>query len=165
MVSSFGVSLVLLVLTKNGFVIPTHVALLITVAVTTVCWVVTAFVGPQTDRQTLVNFYRKVRPFGPGWRRVRVEAGISEAEARATHENIPLALLGWVAGCTVVWSGLFMVGNFLYGRNSAAFVLLGTLTISGVALICVINRLWSGGGEGPPSAETSRASDTYAKRG
>jgi hypothetical protein len=164
MVSSFGVSIVLLILSKNGLVIPTHVALLIAVAVTTVCWVITAFVGPQTDRQTLVGFYRKVRPFGPGWRQIRVEAGISEAEARATHENIPLALLGWVAGCTVVWSGLFLVGNFLYGRTSAALVLLATLTISSVALVGVINRLWSGGGEGPRSGDALRSADTYAKR-
>src|SRR5580704_3500089 len=104
MVSSFGISIVLLILSKNGYVVPTPIALLITVAVTTICWVVTAFVGPETERQTLVDFYRKVKPFGPGWRRIRVEAGITEAEARATHENIPSALLGWVAGCTVVWS-------------------------------------------------------------
>jgi SSS family solute:Na+ symporter len=145
MVSSFGVSLVLLVLNKNGFPVSTHLALLITVAVTTICWVTTAFVGPQTDRQTLIDFYRKVRPFGPGWALVRREAGVSEEEARATHENIPLALLGWVAGCTVIWSGLFSVGNFLYGRYGLALALLGCLIVSGVVLVWVINRLWSGG--------------------
>ncbi len=48
---------------------------------TTVCWVITAYVGPQTDRQVLVDFYKKVRPFGPGWRRIRIEAGVSAAEA------------------------------------------------------------------------------------
>jgi hypothetical protein len=121
-------------------------------------------VGPETDQQTLVGFYRKVRPFGPGWRRVRLDAGISEAEARATHENIPLALLGWVAGCTVVWSGLFMVGNFLYGRTSTALALLGALTISGVALIAVINRLWSGGDEGSTGGDLLRTPDVVAKR-
>lgn len=144
MVSSFGVSLVLLWLNRHGSAISTQASLLITVAVTTVCWLVTAFVGPQTDQRTLVEFYRKVRPFGPGWRRVRQQAGISEPEARATHENIPLALIGWVAGCTVIWSGLFMVGNFLYGRVGLALALLAALTVSGGVLVSVINRLWSG---------------------
>lgn len=153
MVSSFAVSLVIWVLNKKGFAIPTPVALIITVVTTTVCWMITAFVGPQTDRRTLVEFYRKVRPFGPGWRQVRLEAGVSEAEAKATHENIPLALLGWVAGCTVIWSGLFMVGNFLYGRMPAAGLLLIVLIIGGVVLIGVINRLWSGG---EPKANSSR---------
>jgi Na+/proline symporter len=148
MVSSFGVSLVLFVLAKNGHELPTHIALLITVAVTTICWVATAFAGPQTDRKVLIAFYRKVKPFGPGWRQVRIEAGISETEAAATHENIPLSLLGWVAGCVVVWSGLFFVGNILYGRMSIAMVLLATLVISGCILFWVINRLWSGSGQG-----------------
>jgi len=147
MVSSFAVSLILFVLNKSGVAIPTPEALLITVAVTTFCWMLMAFVGPQTDRRTLIEFYRKVRPFGPGWRQIRIEAGVTEAEAKATHENIPLALLGWVAGCTVVWSGLFMVGNFLYGRMALAWALLAMLILGGAVLVSVINRLWSGTNE------------------
>jgi hypothetical protein len=164
MVSSFAVSLVLLILNKNGVVVSTQAGLLITVAVTTICWVVTAFVGPQTDRQTLFEFYRKVRPFGPGWRQVRLDAGVTEAEARATHENIPLALLGWVAGCTVIWSGLFMVGNFLYGRTGLALLLLGALTISGVALIGVINRLWSNDAAGDAIRASLPTSNSFVER-
>jgi Na+/proline symporter len=147
MVSSFVTSLVFFVLHKNG--ISTAVGALnldlpLTILITTVCWVLTAFLGPQTDRAILIEFYRKVRPFGPGWRRIRQEAGISEEEARATHENIPLALLGWVAGCAVIWSGLFTVGNFLYGRTMAALLLLGVFVLGGLTLVGVINRLWSG---------------------
>jgi hypothetical protein len=143
MVSSFATSAVLLWLHKQGFILSTHTALLLTIAVTTVTWVATALFGPETERSTLVAFYRKVRPFGPGWRRVRREAGVSEAEARATHENIPLALLGWVAGCAVIWSGLFTVGNFLYGRRLMACALLGVFVLGGLVLVYVINRLWS----------------------
>jgi solute:Na+ symporter, SSS family len=144
MVSSFAVSLVLLILHKNGVVVSTYAGLLIAIAVTTVCWVVTAFVGPQTDRQTLIEFYKKVKPFGPGWRRIRLEAGVTEAEARATHENIPLALLGWVSGCTLIWSALFTIGNYLYGRMTIALLLLGMSVVSGSVLVWVVNRLWSG---------------------
>jgi Na+/proline symporter len=164
MVSSFAISLVLLIVARKGFVVPTHIGLLITVAVTTVCWVLTAFVGPETERQTLIEFYRKVRPFGPGWRKVRIEAGISESEARATHENIPLALVGWVSGCAVVWSGLFLVGNLLYGRMTTALLLLGTLTISGLTLVWVINRLWSGTRKEVSTGEALRTSRAWAKR-
>ena len=146
MVSSFAVSIIILILNKNGAAISTHAALLITIAVTTISWVSTAFFGPETDRATLVAFYKKVRPFGPGWKKIREEAGISEAEAKATHENIPMALLGWVAGCTVIWSSLFAVGNFLYGRTGYAVGLLLVFIVSGLALLYVINRLWSHGG-------------------
>jgi Na+/proline symporter len=144
MVSSFGVSLVILILNKNGVVLSTHVALLITIAFTSVCWILAAFLGPETDRSTLIAFYRKVRPFGPGWKQVRIESGIREEEARASHENFPLALLGWVAGCIVIWSALFTVGNFLYGRTEIALMLLGAFLVSGAALLYVMNRLWAG---------------------
>jgi Na+/proline symporter len=154
MVSSFSFSLLLLVLRKFGVVVPTHYALILTVAVTTVSWMLTAFLGPKTDRQALIAFYKKVRPFGPGWKAIRKEAGISEAEAKGTHESFPLALIGWVSGSLTIWSALFMVGNFLYGRTAYALVLLGVFILSGLVLLRVINRLWS---KGPAVPETPTA--------
>ena len=151
MISSFAVSLALLLLNKYGISLSTHVALLITVAVTTICWMAAAFLCPQTNRETLVSFYRKVRPFGPGWRRIRLEAGITDEEAQAAHENIPLALVGWVAGCTVIWSGLFTIGNLLYGRLAATLFLLLVFVVAGSVLVAVINRLWSTNGAKAPS--------------
>jgi solute:Na+ symporter, SSS family len=146
MASSFGVSVALLILKRNaGVNVNTYQALLITIAVTTLCWMLTAFLGPQTDRATLVAFYKKVRPFGPGWRRIREEAGISQSEAAATHENIPLALLGWSAGCAVIWSSLFTVGNILYGRYPLAALLFSVFVLTGLILLWVIKRLWANG--------------------
>jgi SSS family solute:Na+ symporter len=150
MVSSFVVSIGLLALARNGVAFSTHAALLITIAVTTVCWVTTAFVGPQTDRAVLINFYKKVRPFGPGWAEIRREAGVT---GTATGENIPLALLGWISGCTAIWSALFTVGNFLYHRYTPAFLLLIVFALSGSVLVYVTRRLWVGD---PVNAEVSR---------
>ncbi len=165
MVSSFAVSIAFLVLKRNftgvaedqlPFWITVHGQLLITVAITTVCWLSVACFGPQTDRRVLVEFYRKVRPFGPGWAVIRREAGISAAEARATGENIPLALLGWVAGCTVIWSSLFTVGNYLYGRMGYALALGAVFLGSGLALLWVVSRLWTGATP-PTPTETAEA--------
>jgi Na+/proline symporter len=143
MVSSFAISIILLVLNKNGVTISTHIGLLITIAFTTICWVVVTYVGPQTDRKTLIDFYKRVKPFGPGWEVIRIEAGISKEDARSSHENIPLGLVGWFSGSIVIWSGLFTIGNFLYGRLNSAFILLGVFVISGVILLKVINKLWA----------------------
>ena len=149
MISSFAVSVALLLLNRAGHAVSTDAALLITVATTTACWVATAFVGPQTDPRVLLEFYRKVRPFGPGWRPIRMAAGMTQVQAWERHENIPLSLLGWVVGCTVIWSGLFMVGNFLYGRNGAALLLLATFVVSGAGLVVIINKLWSNSDRAP----------------
>jgi solute:Na+ symporter, SSS family len=146
MASSFIVSIAILILNKNGTHISTHIALLITIAFTTVCWILTAYLGPETDRKTLIEFYKKIRPFGPGWSKIRKEAGINEDNIRRSHENIPLSLLGWVAGCSVIWSSLFIVGNFLYGRLDYALMLLGVFLASGSLLLYVIHKLWSHNG-------------------
>jgi SSS family solute:Na+ symporter len=144
MVSSFAVSMVIFVLSKNGVVIPSAQALLLTVAVTTVCWILTAYLGPKNDEKVLISFYQKVRPAGPGWRAVREQAGISAAQEAADEEsgNFPLALLGWSAGCIMIWSALFTVGNFLYGRTGYALALLLVFAISASFLARVVARLW-----------------------
>ncbi|MFN0110622.1 MAG: sodium:solute symporter family protein [Blastocatellia bacterium] len=145
MASSFLVSLVFFILKKNGFAVPsTAKSLLITIGVTTVCWVLAAYLAPQTDRQTLIEFYRKVRPSGPGWEPIRLAAGVSKAEALQNGESLPLALVGWVAGSIAIWSALFTVGNYLYGRTSAAMLMGAVFVVSGLALLGVINKLWSG---------------------
>jgi Na+/proline symporter len=140
MTSSFVVSAGLLVLSKNGFTMSTHRALLVTVAVTTMCWVLTAWLGPETDRAVLVAFYRKVRPSGPGWEPIRKAAGLPSGSPAA--DNIPLAMLGWTAGCTAIWSSLFMVGNFLYLRFTIAGVLLVVFVASALVLANVTRTLW-----------------------
>ncbi len=147
MVSSFGVSVFWLVMKKWGpadFQLSTQGQLLATVALTTACWVATAFITRlNTDHDVLVEFYRKVRPFGPGWRHIARQVALSPDELDATQRmNIPLAMTGWVAGTVTIWSGLFALGNFLYGRMDYAAVLSGVFIISGAALIRVVNRLW-----------------------
>lgn len=144
MISSFGVSIILLVLKRYDVVFSTASSLIITIIATTICWMLAAYLGPQTDRKTLIEFYKKVRPFGPGWKVIREEAGITKEEAGATHENIPLALLGWSAGCIMIWSSLFTVGNYLYGRYMYTAVLFAVFAISGLAVLYVINQLWTG---------------------
>ena len=59
----------------------------------------------------LLEFYRQVRPAGPGWTRFARESGSS-----ASPDSLPQALLGWMLGCTFVYSALFGTGSFLYGR-------------------------------------------------
>ena len=145
MLSSFVVSIVLLILNRNGMHISTHVGLVVTVVFTSVCWILTALIGPKPDRATLIAFYKRVQPFGPGWEVIRKEAGIAKTEKGSTGENIPMALLGWVAGCSVVWSSLFTDGNFLYGRTGYAVGLLAVFLVSGGVLLHVMNRLWGRG--------------------
>jgi Na+/proline symporter len=145
MVSSFAFSLVLLVLARQGIHFGTDKALLMTVAFTTVCWIVTAYIAPQTDHDVLVEFYLKTRPAGPGWAPIRRDPRVVAANATAPLDSMPLAIVGWVAGCTLVWSALFTVGSVLYGRTTAALVLGAVAIASGLVVLWVVPRLWTAG--------------------
>ena len=139
MVSSFLVSLVFLALARSGNPVSVHVALLITAATTTVCWVVTAFVTPPTDRAVLVDFYRRVRPVGPGWTAIRAEAGPVPSDG---GDNITMGLVGWVAGSIMIWSALFTVGNILYGRRGIALALAVIACACAAVVVWVMRQQW-----------------------
>jgi|SoiMethySBSTD1v2_1073268.scaffolds.fasta_scaffold131312_2 solute:Na+ symporter, SSS family len=144
MISSFLVSALFLILANQSIYSTTSAKrLIITIAVTTACWLLAAYFAPQTDRKTLIEFYRKVRPAGHGWEAIRLEAGISKDEAAQTGDSLPLALIGWVAGCAMIWSALFTVGNFLYGRYAYGLALGAVFVISGLILLKVVNKLWT----------------------
>jgi SSS family solute:Na+ symporter len=112
------------------------------VGFTTICWLIAAFVAPQTERAKLIAFYKKVHPAGPGWTGVRKEAGVTVDEATLHGDHMGKATLGWIAGCAVIWSSLFAIGNFLYGRMLPALILTGAFVVSGVLLLWVVNHLW-----------------------
>lgn len=117
------------------------------VGITTLAWLVTAYVGPETDRATLISFYRKVKPVGPGWTAIRAEAGVSDAEV-AQENRIGAAFLGWISGCAVIWSSLFAIGNFLYSsgdpsRLKMAWMLTAVFAVSSYVLWKVTQQLWA----------------------
>ena len=91
-----------------------------------------------TDRATLLAFYKLVRPAGPGWKTIRAEAGVG-----ASPDSLPMALLGWALGCTMVYSALFGTGSLIYGAKAQATVLLALCAISAGALTWLIPRLWA----------------------
>jgi solute:Na+ symporter, SSS family len=140
MISSFVISIVFFLLAKSGYGLPFAQTVLYSVAFTTACWLVTAFVSPQTGRATLIAFYKKVHPAGPGWTAIRREAGLSAPVTQPDHMG--MAALGWISGCAVIWSSLFAIGNFLYGRTPLAVTLTAVFAVSGATLLYVIRHLW-----------------------
>ncbi len=123
------------------------VTTIVQVGITTLGWLITAFVGPTTDRATLIAFVRKVKPSGPGWRAIREAAGVSEAEV-ARENRIGAAFVGWISGCLVIWSSLFAIGNFLYAggdssRLGTALMLTVVFVVSGGVLLKVTRQIWA----------------------
>ncbi len=139
MASSFVIAVGIAIAQKNGAGIPSSIALLLSVGATSVVWLTVAFVGPRTDRATLLSFYRLVRPSGPGWADVRREAGVP-----AAPDSLPQAMLGWMLGLAFVYGALFGVGSLLFGHVGTGGAWLALAVVSGAGLVRLLPRLWQG---------------------
>ncbi len=139
MVSSFAMAVTLFLLRKGGMEIPAHYSLLVLIAVTTAVWLAATYLFPPTDRQTLVDFYRLVRPAGPGWKSIRREAGLEPSP-----DCLPMAMLGWTLGTAAVWAALFSTGGFLLGHLGMGVTLALVCVVCTVWLARIIPGLWAG---------------------
>ncbi len=138
MIASFVVSLVFFGLGKAGRAIDPDVVLLWTVGVTTATWIIVTFVTKPVDMATLVAFYEKVRPAGPGWARVRALTTVGESP-----DSIPLAFAGWVLALVAIYAALFGTGAYLYGNLVSGVACTVILVLSTALLVVVISRIWS----------------------
>jgi solute:Na+ symporter, SSS family len=154
MISSFVISLGFFAAKKSGAVFPDYVALITTVAATTVVWVTVTLLTKPTDLATLRRFYELTRPAGPGWNVVR-----RDTDLPASGDSFPQMLLGWTAGITFVYAGLFGTGSVIYGRTGVAIVWIVLFVVSGVVLARVIPRLFSGEQSLVGSETSSKAAD------
>jgi SSS family solute:Na+ symporter len=141
MASSFTIAVAFFVARKSGLDISSYAALVWSVALTTVVWLVVTLLTKPADAETLRRFYRKVRPAGRGWQRI-----VSPEDLEGPHDDLSVAFIGWVVGCTFVYSALFGTGALLYGQTLQAAVCLVVTVGAGVGLGWVVPKIWRAGG-------------------
>jgi solute:Na+ symporter, SSS family len=137
MAVSFIVAVGFFVAGKTGVAIPPNAALLTTVFATTVAWIGVTLATSPDNEETLVKFYRLVRPAGAGWGPIPAKAGVTESP-----DSLSAQLLGWVLGCAFVYSTLFGAGSALYGLTTQALIWGVVWVGSGAGLIRILNTLW-----------------------
>jgi len=100
--------------------------MLITVAVSTVVWLTVTYMTAPVPDDVLEAFYRRVRPGGPGWRRISEKAGFG-------REGIPggaLAWTNWIAGIVAVYSTLFGIGKLIFGATMEGVIMLAIALVA-----------------------------------
>ena len=124
MITSFVVSIAAITLVKGRFpagdMRSDAWVMLVTVGVSTVVWLLVTYLTKPEPEEVLESFYRRVRPGGPGWRRISERAGFG-------REGIPggaLAWTNWIAGIVAVYASLFGIGKLVFGDFIEGFVLL-----------------------------------------
>ncbi|MBA3887294.1 MAG: Na+:solute symporter [Acidobacteria bacterium] len=90
--------------------------LLYLVAWTTGWWLLVTLLTPAEPDAHLVAFYRRVRPAGPGWKRIAAAAG------GPSPEPIAGLFVDWIAGVVLIYAALFGVGTLLLESFAASLV-------------------------------------------
>ena len=143
MASSFVVSIGFFIAQKLGAAIDATTVLLVTIAVTTVTWIAATYLSTPTDVATLERFYALVRPAGPGWRAVRERTGLPPSP-----DSLADSVLAWLLGCTFIYAALFGSGSLVYGRWGPSAIWIVLFVGSGIGLVRLLPRLWSGAARG-----------------
>jgi len=145
MVVSFLMALYLeLIHVKLGFeAIDTHWKLLIGVGVTSLAWILVAFVTPPASMEVMKNFVKKINPGGPGWRHVEKEMGRSDEEINSAIKkwDVPRGILAMMLGVILVYSALFATGFWIYGNTIPALVLSVVVVIVSIILGRMVKKI------------------------
>jgi len=100
--------------------------MLVTVAISTVVWIVVTFVTAPEPDSVLQSFYQRVRPGGPGWARISESLGYG----RETIPGGALAWTNWIAGIVAVYSSLFGIGKIVLGEVGTGIVMLAIALVA-----------------------------------
>ena len=79
---------------------------LVTTLITTASWTTITLLTRAEPRETLLRFYRRVRPDALGWKPV-AELALDVAPARELTRNLSY----WVLGCAMVYCAVFGIGK------------------------------------------------------
>ena len=123
--------------------------LIVTVAVSTVVWLVVTFMTKPEPDAVLDRFYRQVRPGGGGWAAVSSRLGFG----REPMPGGALNWLNWVAGVVAVYTTLFGLGQLVLGTVTRGLLLLV------IAAVCFawIGRSLRASAEALPASPSPRS--------
>lgn len=138
MIASFGLA-AFFFFSKSE--LPDWQQFLIIVGVTSACWILASLFGPAESEEKLRQFCLRIRPGGPGWRRI-ISKAHQEGQLKdlSSSWNMPTQILFMLAGCAAIYGILFATGYCLYGQYFQG-LLAATLAVAG----CVVLKLtWAG---------------------
>ena len=101
--------------------LPLYMKFPLIVFITTIIWLTVTFITPADDNETLINFYKKTKPGGPGWSFIKKLDNIDNEEDKWI---VPSGILCMIFGFLMIYSALFSTGYFIYGFIFEAFVFL-----------------------------------------
>ncbi|PHN05648.1 sodium:solute symporter family protein [Flavilitoribacter nigricans] len=91
-------------------------------ALTTGIWIASTYLTPTTHTEKLFDFYRLIKPAGPGWNHVVDQAKAQGVSLPEVNGQLPLEILCMFVGCITVYGALFATGFWIYGETTSAII-------------------------------------------
>ena len=141
MIVSFIVALAFEFIIPNNFSVEEK--LIIGVTITTISWLIVTLITPPSNMETLQNFYKKIQPGGPGWKKVIEESESKGITITGKKEkwDVPSGILCMLFGSISVYSILFGIGYILYSQTTTGLIFLIISVLSVIALMKFWKRL------------------------
>lgn len=117
--------------------------LIIGIVITSMAWILAAFLGPKTDKNTLKSFFKLIKPHSIGWQKVLSEMSDDELKEIEGLQGSSLGkeILLMVIGCFAVYSALFGIGGLIYGQFSSAIIMLAITTVFLYVILSQIQKM------------------------
>ena len=138
MIVSFVVAIIFEFIIPNNFSVEEK--LIIGVTITTISWLIVTLITPPSSMETLQNFYKKIQPGGPGWKKV-----IEESEAKGINItgkkekwDVPSGILCMLFGSISVYSILFGIGYLLYSKTTTGIIFM----LISVLSVMILMKFW-----------------------
>ncbi|MGB0367243.1 MAG: sodium:solute symporter family protein [Flavobacteriaceae bacterium] len=119
--------------------IPNDLQFLLSVGITTLCWVGVTLMTSPSDMSTLTSFVQKIQPGGPGWAVVRAKMAREDLASTTTGWNVPQGILCMFTGAFAIYGALFTTGYFIYGKSLEGSVL-GSLSLFAFYLLWRLSK-------------------------
>lgn len=108
---------------------------------TTLTWIIATYLTPTTNEDTLIDFYKKIRPAGNGWNPIIQKAHDRGIVLEKSSEKLPLQLLSFLTGTITVYAALFASGFWIYGETLNAIICTVLAILGGFTLFNFWNKM------------------------
>ncbi|MGB2959140.1 MAG: sodium:solute symporter family protein [Bacteroidota bacterium] len=105
------------------------------VGITTVVWVAATFLTAPVDEEKLIDFFRRVHPGGPGWK--RIERLVPDVKG---DSGFGVLTVCWLSGMVLVYSMLFGIGKLIFGEIGLGVFFVALGCVAGAIIYRLLSR-------------------------
>ena len=121
-------------------IFPAYAKFPMVVLITTIVWITVTYLTKPETNETLFNFYKKIQPGGPGWKKTIQEAKKQNVNLITDNKpwSVPSGILAMILAMILIYSAMFATGYWIYGEYTYA----SALTLLALIAAFLLTKMW-----------------------